>query len=102
MRLVSTQLPPAAVELSPWLWVAAAALVLLIVLLVVLLTRRRRRSRAEETALARVHGRAGDTHAAMRELSAMIASAETHLDARADRLERLIRAADERIERLSA
>ena len=101
MRLTSAQLPQA-IELSPWLWVAAGALVLLVALSISCFLRRGRAHAHPPANGGRAAGIEQDLHATMRELSAMIVSAQTTLDARADRLERLIQAADERIERLAS
>lgn len=87
MRFVMSQLPSTE-ELSPWLLVAVGALVILALLLI----RLRRR-----TPNAAHHGLQGELHALTHELSAMINSAEAQLDARAQRIERLLQAADERI-----
>jgi DNA-binding NarL/FixJ family response regulator len=83
--------------------VAAAAIVLLMLLLIVLARRRRREAAADVEPRYRPHrqrGLDGEMHALAQELSAMIESAGAQLDARAERLRSLIRAADERIAQL--
>ena len=87
MRWIISQLPSTQ-QFSPWLGVAAIALIV-----VALLLRRLRRRAADATR----RGLEGEMHALTHELSAMIASAESQLDARARRLEHLLHEADQRI-----
>jgi hypothetical protein len=96
MRLPPAQLPHDG-ALSPWLGVAAACIAFLLTLLVL---RARRRREAQQTQRLVRHGLDPHLQELMRELSAMIESAGTQLDARAERLRALIRTADERIEQL--
>jgi hypothetical protein len=112
-------------DLSPWLLVAAAAFVALVALLVVSPFMRKHANAAEPTRATRVTQRAvttpppatatipatpatpdsaaveRDLRELMRELSEMTRRSTAQFDARAARLEQLIRAADERLAKLT-
>jgi hypothetical protein len=96
-------------ELSPWLLVAAAGFVALLALLVAspLLRRRTIQKPTATESPAEARGADGrpverDLRELMRELSEMTRRSTAQFDARAARLEQLIRAADERLAKLTS
>jgi TolA-binding protein len=98
---------PAPQELSPWLWLAAAAVAMLIVLVLFSARLRGRTdpiarppSTVQQASLAQQRAVERDMQNLVHELSEMSQRMGAQLDARATRLEQLIREADERLERL--